>query len=256
MNERFAGIGHNNPPQPVGPLWLADAEARIAQRERAVATSGRTRAHQWVLRFERRSLPVIEPLMGWTGGDDTLATQVELMFDTLDEALDYAERQGLSYRVHNGPLRGTPRQKDIVGGRETNDNSSPIEQEVGAIIWLTAQQPGYGCCDLSSIPDLEKALVHPAAVFADPDDVVRHPLLSLDCKREILWRWAWDEYLVDLAAAEGMINGPPSRLDEVRTALVRLGHDWRPIRRPPQRLWFTLKPKRMLWYGLEQQGVS
>ena len=65
-------------------------------------------------------------------------------------------------------------------------------------------------------------------MFAQPDDVLRHPVLSLDCKREILSRWAWDEYLVDLAATEGMADGPPSRLDEVKAALVRLGHDWRP----------------------------
>jgi hypothetical protein len=227
MNEQTAGIGHNNPPQPVCPPWLAGAEARIAWRGWAVTTSGRARAKQWVLRFERRSPPVIEPLMGWTSGDDTLATQVELTFDTLDEALSYAERQGLSYRIQNEPLRETSQQQDIVGG-ETNDSPSSIKQEVGAIIWLTSLQATYGRCDLSSMPDLEKALVHPAAVFAHPDDVVRHPLLSLDCKREILWRWAWDEYLVDLAAAEGMADGPPSRLDEVRTALVRLGHDWRP----------------------------
>jgi hypothetical protein len=87
MNEQFAGIGHNNPPQPVCPTWLADVEACIARRERAVTTSSRARAHQWALRFERRSTPVIETLMSWTGGDDTLAAQVELMFDTLDEAL-------------------------------------------------------------------------------------------------------------------------------------------------------------------------
>ncbi|WP_134495981.1 NADH dehydrogenase ubiquinone Fe-S protein 4 [Microvirga pakistanensis] len=227
MNEHIAGIGHNNPPQPVCPPWLAGAEARIARRERAVTTSGRARTHQWVLRFERRSPPVIEPLMGWTSGDDTLATQVEVTFDTLEEALSYAERQGLSYRIQNEPLRETSRQQD-TRGREINDGPSFDEDQVRAIIWLTSLQAAYGRCELSSMPDLEKALVHPAAVFADPDHVVRHPLLSLDCKREILWRWAWDEYLVDLAAAEGMADGPPSRLDEVRSALVRLGHDWRP----------------------------
>jgi ETC complex I subunit conserved region len=37
--------------------------------------------------------------MGWTGGDDTL-TQVELSFPTLESALRYAERQGLSCTVH------------------------------------------------------------------------------------------------------------------------------------------------------------
>jgi hypothetical protein len=227
MNEHLAEIGHNNLPQLVCLPWLAGAEARIARRECAVTTSGQARMHQGVLRFERRSPPVIELLIGGTGGDDTLATQVELTFDSLEEASDYAKRQGLCYRIQNGPSRGASGHQDFVA-RDTNDTPSPIKQEAGSIISLTSLQTAYGRCDLSSMPDLEEALVHPAAVFANPDDVVRHPLLSLDCKREILWRWAWDEYLVDLASAEGMANGPPSCLDEVRAALVRLGHDWHP----------------------------
>ncbi|WP_457092580.1 hypothetical protein [Microvirga sp. P5_D2] len=40
------------------------------------------------------------------------------------------------------------------------------------------------------MPNLDRALVAPASVFASPDDVVRHPRLTMDCKREILWRWA------------------------------------------------------------------
>ncbi|MBB4039901.1 hypothetical protein GGR34_001548 [Microvirga flocculans] len=48
---------------------------------------------------------------------------------------------------------------------------------------------------------------------------MRHPLLTIDCKREILGRWAWDEYLLELADAEGMPGGGPSRLDEVKAAL-------------------------------------
>jgi hypothetical protein len=164
---------------------------------------------------------VIEPLMGWTGADDTLATQVELTFDP-----GYAQRQGLSCRVQNEPLNETSQERSI-DEREAKNRGSSVE-EVGAIIWLTSFRTAYGRCNLSSMSNLERALVNPAAVFARPDDVVRHPLLSLDCKREILWRWAWDEYLIDLAAAEGMADGPPSRLGEVRAALVRLGHDWRP----------------------------
>jgi len=61
--------------------------------------------------------------------------------------------------------------------------------------------------------------VNPAAVFRSPDEVVRHPLLMLNCKREILRRWTWDEYLLDLANAEGMPEGEPSRLPEVEAAL-------------------------------------
>jgi hypothetical protein len=73
--------------------------------------------------------------------------------------------------------------------------------------------------DAPLLPDLDRAFVNPASVFDTPHDVVRHPLLAIDCKREILQRWAWDEYLLDLADAEGMPEGEPSRLDEVKAAL-------------------------------------
>jgi hypothetical protein len=78
------------------------------------------------------------------------------------------------------------------------------------------------------MPELDKALVNPAAVFATPDEVVRHPLMTNDCKREILWRWAWDEYLLDLAQAEGMPEREPSRLPEVKAALRLLNTEWSP----------------------------
>ncbi|WP_348626236.1 NADH dehydrogenase ubiquinone Fe-S protein 4 [Rhizobium sp. CF080] len=58
-------------------------------------TSGNARTRDWRLVFERRSQQFIEPLMGYTGGTDTL-TQVELEFPTLRSAIRYAERQGLA----------------------------------------------------------------------------------------------------------------------------------------------------------------
>ena len=33
-------------------------------------TSGNARSGQWKLRFEPQSPPFVEPLMGWTGGED------------------------------------------------------------------------------------------------------------------------------------------------------------------------------------------
>lgn len=78
------------------------------------------------------------------------------------------------------------------------------------------------------LPDLDRALVNPAAVFAEPKAVLQHPRLMRECKREILRRWAWDEYLKDLAASEGMAEGEASRLDEVKAALLALGEAWRP----------------------------
>ncbi len=95
---------------------------------------------------------------------------------------------------------------------------------------LSAERPTMpnSPCGHPAVPDLEQALVHPSAVFASPEDVVRHPLLSLDCKREILRRWAWDEHLIEIAQDEGMPEGKPSRLPEVRSALRALGTEWRP----------------------------
>jgi len=77
-------------------------------------------------------------------------------------------------------------------------------------------------------PELERALVNPAAVFATPSAVLDHPRLRREGKRELLRRWAWDEYLKEVAAAEGMAEGEPSQLDAVKAALLALGETWRP----------------------------
>jgi hypothetical protein len=71
--------------------------AQIYRPGRSVTTSART-GTAWRLTFERRTAPFIEPLMGYTGGRDTL-TQVELSFPTLESAIGYAEHQGLTYVV-------------------------------------------------------------------------------------------------------------------------------------------------------------
>jgi NADH dehydrogenase ubiquinone Fe-S protein 4 len=49
---------------------------------------------QWKLRFEPRSSQYIEPLMGWTGSDDTLS-QVELPFPSVEAAVAYKIERGL-----------------------------------------------------------------------------------------------------------------------------------------------------------------
>jgi hypothetical protein len=97
-----------------------------------------------------------------------------------------------------------------------------------ASIWVPWLHAGGRRREVWDLPDLDHALVTPASVFASPDDVVRHPRLTIDCKREILWRWAWDEYLLDLALADGMPEGEPPRLPEVKAALRLLNIEWSP----------------------------
>jgi len=118
MYERFIGIGHNRRPVSrliPGQPWPQDAEALITRRTRPVTTSGRAGTNQWILRFERRLPPTIEPLMGWTADDDTLA-QVELKFGSRDEAIAYAEREGLAYRIDGEPI--ATRRISRIGGTD------------------------------------------------------------------------------------------------------------------------------------------
>lgn len=83
------------------------SSARIYQPSKDPTQSGLARTKQWVLEFEQAAPRETDPLMGWTGSSDMLQ-QVRLAFDTRDEAIAYATRAGLSYRVEE-PHRPIPR---------------------------------------------------------------------------------------------------------------------------------------------------
>jgi hypothetical protein len=51
-----------------------------------------------VLEFEQEKPREIEPLMGWTSSAD-MKQQIRLRFDSREEAVAYAEREGIAYRV-------------------------------------------------------------------------------------------------------------------------------------------------------------
>ncbi|WP_442920860.1 NADH dehydrogenase ubiquinone Fe-S protein 4 [Mesorhizobium sp. CCNWLW176] len=84
------------------PSLSGQISARIFRPGRSVMTSARVGPQPWRLVFERRTPPFIVPLMGYTGGDDTL-TQVTLDFPTREAAIAFAERQSLDYAVLNTP---------------------------------------------------------------------------------------------------------------------------------------------------------
>jgi len=207
---------------PAGSVFPEDATARIFRPARSATTSGKARTRRWVLRFDRRTPDFIEPLMGWTGGDDTLV-QVELSFPSLESAVAYAERQGLAYRVEGaaGSLGGLHPARDRQALEA--ERRAALEDAYAGWFVFALMQARYGWCDVPMLPDLERALTNPAAVFRSPAEVVTHPALSSDAKRQILTRWAWDEYLLQLATEEAMPEGrEPSRLDAVKSALTRL----------------------------------
>lgn len=74
-------------------------EARIYKPAKSAMQAGRANMKEWVLEFvnpgARRGT---DPLMGWTSIDDT-SGQVRLTFDTREQAIAYAEREGLNFIV-------------------------------------------------------------------------------------------------------------------------------------------------------------
>jgi hypothetical protein len=72
--------------------------ARIYRPAQTAMQSGPARTKQWTLEFEPAAPREIEPLMGWTSSRDMNA-QVRLTFDSKEEAVAYAERNGIPYRI-------------------------------------------------------------------------------------------------------------------------------------------------------------
>jgi hypothetical protein len=63
-----------------------------------------------------------------------------------------------------------------------------------------------------------KALTSPSSIFKHPGDVVAQSDLSHADKTAILKQWELDARLLQLATEEGMGEGEPSLLAEVKTA--------------------------------------
>ena len=60
--------------------------------------SGAATSKEWLLVYEPEQPREIEPLMGWTSSAD-MRQQLELRFDTAEEAIAYCERHGIAYEV-------------------------------------------------------------------------------------------------------------------------------------------------------------
>jgi hypothetical protein len=86
--------------------WIGLVSKQHSSGGKEHSPYAKVRTRGWVLGFERRTPPFIEPLMGWTEGDDTMV-QVELSFPNRAAAVVFAERQGLNYRIEGCGLRTT-----------------------------------------------------------------------------------------------------------------------------------------------------
>jgi hypothetical protein len=76
--------------------------ARIFQPPKSAMQSGRAKAHGWMLVYEPSEAKALDPLTGWYGSGDMLG-QLRLHFDTREQALGYAQAQGIAYEVEAAP---------------------------------------------------------------------------------------------------------------------------------------------------------
>ncbi|QKV18062.1 ETC complex I subunit [Oricola thermophila] len=72
--------------------------ARIYSPSKTAMQSGKAKTGFWILEFDRATARTIDPLMGYTSSADPLA-QVKLKFPTREDAVAYAEKHGIAYRV-------------------------------------------------------------------------------------------------------------------------------------------------------------
>jgi hypothetical protein len=72
--------------------------ARIFSPAKTAMQSGKAKTGYWVLEFDPQQPRKIDPLMGYTTSGD-MKSQIRLTFASREEAVAYAEKQGIPYRL-------------------------------------------------------------------------------------------------------------------------------------------------------------
>ena len=79
-------------------------KARIFQKPKNAMQSGRAGTQRWMLEYAPSEARKADPLMGWAGSGDT-QRQLRLGFATRDEAVAYAEKNGIEVEIAPTPVR-------------------------------------------------------------------------------------------------------------------------------------------------------
>jgi hypothetical protein len=85
------------------------ARARILRPAKTAMQSGTAATRKWILEYEQATKREPDPLMGWSSARDTL-NQVRLRFDSLEEAIAFADKKKLDYTIIE-PHVPTPKAK-------------------------------------------------------------------------------------------------------------------------------------------------
>ena len=72
---------------------------RILKPAKTAMQSGRGGIHEWIMEFEARDRQMPDSVIGWVGSSDT-GRQVRLTFETKEEAIAHARKNGYTYTIH------------------------------------------------------------------------------------------------------------------------------------------------------------
>ena len=73
-------------------------KVHIYQPSKTAMQSGKAKIKYWILEFDPENTIYHDPLMGWIGTHDN-KNQIHLKFETLEEAIAYAEKNRLPYEI-------------------------------------------------------------------------------------------------------------------------------------------------------------
>ena len=73
-------------------------KAKIYKPAKTAMQSGRAKYNKWVLKFLDKNNQLKDTMMGWNGGSSTVS-QIELKFNTKEEAIRYAHKKNIDYEV-------------------------------------------------------------------------------------------------------------------------------------------------------------
>ncbi len=79
-------------------------EVRIYKPAKTAMQSGRGNTRAWVLEYEPGSAKETDPFRGWAGSADT-RSQVRLRFPSKEEAVAFAKKNGMNFRVQESKSR-------------------------------------------------------------------------------------------------------------------------------------------------------
>ncbi len=88
------------------------SEVRIYKPSKSAMQSGRRNTGRWLLEFEPGQPKETDSLMGWIGSADTRG-QVRLDFPSREEAVAFAKKNGMIYRLQE-PKSRRVRQKSYA----------------------------------------------------------------------------------------------------------------------------------------------